>query len=406
MTLLINFLNKIIILMFSLKNPILLSFFYKIWESKSNLKRRSISIFLKLYLYKAALITISVFLTIPGLAENIGVKFPIIVFPFENLSGKKVPMIDIRTLFIQRLKEKGFKIIGDDVLEEFLSRHRIRYTGGIDEETAEELKREIDAEGVVIVSLEHFSEVNPPKIALTARLVSTGNNPVILWIDGIGLAGDDSPKLLGLGLIEDPMILVRRSIDFLSQSLERFFSKVEVKEDFKNIKKRFMPKNFYRSDFFDKKRKYKIAMLPFFNYSERRNAGEILLLQFVRNMHRFSNFEVIEPGIVRSNLLKLRIIMQDGISPLLLNPLFNNLDTDLIISGKVIDYKDYQGVYGKPKVDFFVQIFERESKKVVWSSNSFNEGDEGILFFDFGRINTAHLMASQMVLAVLEMIAK
>jgi hypothetical protein len=44
-----------------------------------------------------------------------------------------------------------------------------------------------------------------------------------------------------------------------------------------------------------------------------------------------------------------------------------------------------------------LESFEREGLQVVWSSKSRNKGDQGVFFFDRGRISTAEKMASEMV---------
>ena len=42
---------------------------------------------------------------------------------------------------------------------------------------------------------------------------------------------------------------------------------------------------------------------------------------------------------------------------------------------------------------------------MVWAALSYNRGDDGVFFFDWGRINTAYAMATQMVqLAVEDMV--
>ena len=153
----------------------------------------------------------------------------------------------------------------------------------------------------------------------------------------------------------------------------------------------------------DPNRKYRVGVTPFFNRSERKYAGEILVLHFIRQLKRFDNFEVIEPGMVRQELLNLRMIMQDGVSLADADAIFATLNADLLVSGRVMDYQDYQGVWGKPKVDFSATVIERKSREVVWSSNSYNEGDDRVFFFDRGKVNTAHAMASQMVQLIAKM---
>jgi hypothetical protein len=65
-----------------------------------------------------------------------------------------------------------------------------------------------------------------------------------------------------------------------------------------------------------------------------------------------------------------------------------------------LDYWDYRGSDGVAKVDFSVLFIERRTRQVVYSSYSQNQGDDGVLLFDWGRVNTAHAMASQMARAI------
>jgi len=330
-------------------------------------------------------------------------KFLIAALPFENLSGTNAPLKDIRELFINKLRAKGFPILEEETLEKFMARNRVRYTGGIDKPLAQAFKNDTGTGGVLITSLELYSEANPPKIALTSRLVSSGDVPVILWIDGFGLAGDDSPGILALGLIEDPKALLEKGVGRLAESLGEYFDKKSDGGRIKSVKGKFRPKVSYRSDVFDPSQKYTVAVVPFLNFSGRRSAGEILELEFIRNLKTFEQFDVIEPGMVRQQLLTMRMIIPEGISLANADALFATLNVDLILAANVIEYQDYQGVFGKPKVDFFVQLIEKKSRSVVWSSVSHNEGDDGVFFFDLGRVNTAHAMTSQMTRWIGEM---
>ena len=329
--------------------------------------------------------------------------FSLAVLPVENLSGTRAPLKDIRELFISKLRAKGFRILDEETLEKFMTRNRVRYAGGIDKPLAQAFKKETEAEGVLITSLELYSEVTPPKIALTARLVSSGDNPAILWIDGIGLAGDDSPGILALGLIEDPKALLEKGVGRLAESLREYFGKKSGRDHIKRVKGKFRPKISYRSDVFDPSQKYTVAVVPFLNMSGRRNAGEILELEFIRNLMTFEQFDVIEPGVVRQQLLALRMITPEGISLADADALFATLNVDLILAANVNEYQDYQGVFGTPKVDFFAQLIDRKSRSVVWSSVSHNRGDDGVFFFDRGSVNTAHAIASQMTRWIGEM---
>jgi TolB-like protein len=333
-------------------------------------------------------------------------KIRIAIFPVENLSGTVAPTKEIRQAFIGKLGSVGIDVVDEETLEKFMARYRIRYTGGLSTEIAKAFKQDIQANGVLITSIELYSDANPPKISLLSRLVSTGESPSILWMDGVGLAGDDSRGLLDLGLIEDPKVLLDKAVKIMFGSMDRYLSKESQEKAGYRAKRKFRPQIAYRSPSFDPNRKYTVAIAPFFNYSLRKYAGDILVLHFAKELKRFDRFDVIEMGVVRQAFLEMRIILDQGVSLVNADSILGLVNADLILAGDVIDYEDYQGVWGKPKVSFSAQLIERKSREVVWSSNSYNEGDKGVFFFDAGRVNTASVMVSQMAQWIGRMISQ
>jgi len=324
-------------------------------------------------------------------------RYPIAVLPFENLTAAITPAKEIRAGLIRWLKDLGFDVLDEDALEKVMARHRIRYVGGIDQAAAQAFKADAGVKGVLVTSLEMYIESPPPKIAIISRLVSTGDKTTILWMDGVGMAGDDSPGILAIGLIEDPKILLDRALGSLSFSLANYvwYNKEPVPR--KGREKRFEPKIAYRSPEIDAGGKYTIAVVPFFNTATRRNAGEIAVLHFVEELTKLENFNVLELGAVRQRLLNARVILEGGIALQDVDLVANSLEADFVMAGKVTDYQDYEGSGGKPKIDFSMQILERRSRRIVWSSQSHSEGDDGVFFFDRGKINTAHVMMNRMV---------
>jgi hypothetical protein len=329
-----------------------------------------------------------------------GLKFA--AFPITNLSGSAAPIDSIHQILINSLKANGLNLIDSDVVDRVIARNRIRYLGGLDKLTAGVLREEAGAEAVLITALELYSDVPPPKIALTSRLITTAKQPQIFWINGVGLAGNDSPGLLDLYLIEDPRTLMETAVPKLAASLARYFSGEPDWADAPGVRKIFRPQVAYRSPIINPDLKYTLAVIPFFNLSERKNAGELMALHFIRQLREFENFQMIEPGVIRKSLLDMRVIMSDGISLADTDLVFDRLNADLILSGRVLDYQDYRGAEGTPKVDFAAQIIERKSREVVWTVKSYGTGDEGVFFFDWGRVNTAHAMAAQMVKLAVE----
>jgi TolB-like protein len=147
---------------------------------------------------------------------------------------------------------------------------------------------------------------------------------------------------------------------------------------------------------------YRVAVIPFFNVSERKHAGEMIALQFVKAMNVYDNFFVIEPGVVRQTLLDMRIIMQDGLSLADADLIFSRLKADLVLSGNIMDYQDYKGFDGRPRVDFSAQIIAKKNREIVWVVKSYNQGDDRVFFFDWGKVHTAYAMTTQMVQLAVE----
>lgn len=320
----------------------------------------------------------------------------IAVFPVENLSAGSVPAADIRAAFVDRLASSGIDVLPDQALDEFMRRHRIRYAAGVDAATAAALGQETGVEGVVIVSVGLSSDAVPPKISLVARLVSIRDLPVVVWADDAGLSGDDAPGLLDLGLVHDYPVLLSRALRGLGDSLLAYLAGGEPPVPAK-LASKFRPKVAYRGVTLDPGTVYSVAVLPFFNVSGRRNAGEILALLFMRHLSAFGRFRVVDAGEVRQQLLQARVIMDGGISLSDAEAVAAVLDADFVLAGRVLYYQDYEGPEGRTRADFSTVLIERTSRRVVWSSHSYSDGLDGVRFFGRGRSATAHRMATQMV---------
>ena len=334
-----------------------------------------------------------------------GMQSLIAVMPVENLTGMPIPVDAVRRSLVQSMKQRGLNILGDDVLEKFLERHRIRYTGGLNRDLGKALREETGTNAVLFASLELFDETYPPKAALAARLVATQENLDILWMEGAGMAGNDAPGFLLLGLIDDPSVIWENAKGRILDSLTAFLSG-ETPRDARRAEKRFAPKSFHgmAPKIPGGKETVSVAVLPFRNESTRRNAGEILALHFTRELSNTGKLEVVESGELRQVLLRSRTIMEGGLSLPQADILHAALDVDFVLTGIVMEYQDFVGGDGNPKVEFSMRAFDMKSRQIVWASYSYNEGDDGVFFFNVGRVNTAHQMASGMVRSVVERI--
>jgi hypothetical protein len=319
----------------------------------------------------------------------------IVVFPVENLSGRPSPLKEIRQAVMQGLTRQGAVVLDDAEMQQFMARHRVRYTGGVDTVTAKAWKEEAGMESVLITSLDQYEDSEVPKIAVTCRLVTTGDTPYILWMENIDLSGDDSPGLFGVGLIDKIGQLQEKAVKQLLGSLANFYAdKTDTGKG--STAETFEPKAAHENFFFIPNRAYTVAVMPFFNRSKSSRAGEVLALRFVSQLVKNRAFVVMEPGVVRQKLLNYRMIMSDGPSKADMRSFFINLETDLLLIGRLLDYEE-----GRLKMEFDVQVYERKSESTVWSSWSYNQGNDAVVVFDWKRVNNAGALASKMARSII-----
>jgi hypothetical protein len=331
------------------------------------------------------------------------------ILPIDNLSEAAAPLAEIRGELRDALASRRVVVLAEDDLENFMRRHRMRDTSGLAREMGRALREETGAGAVLVTSLDLYVESSPPKLALTSRLVSTGDDVRILWMDSAGRAGDEDPGFLGLGSIEDPLVLrdlvLARLADSLAESLSGAGERPARGERHDRPARRFRPRSYYRSApvSAEGKSRLRVAVLPFSNDSTFPRAGEIVTLQIVRALADSHQVEIVEPGIVREALLNARLIQEEGLSTPQSKLLRALLEVDVVIFGEVSDYVEASGGR-EPEVDFLVRAVDTSRLQVMWSSTSHGRGDDDVFFFGVGSVPTAHRLASEMARALVETI--
>lgn len=320
------------------------------------------------------------------------------LLPIDNLSGSAAPLREMYSELSTELSARGLDFLDTAAVDALLARHRIRYTGGIDLPLASALRTDENVAAALVLNLELYDDSATPKLSIMARLVSTASPPEILWMESFSRTGHEAPGLFEQGIITDPAALRKNVFTSVADSLSRFLAG--------NGRRPLLPRDipprisFGRETIADGMPL--VGVLPFFNESTRKYANDIMLLHFVQRLHASGKFRAVEPGLIREKMLAMRVIMKDGVSVNQADLIANNLLTDYVLSGRVFNYQDVQGVAEAPYVDFSAQLIERQSKRVIWTSKSYNRGDEGVWFYDWHRIHTANRLAGSMVQSVVQ----
>ncbi|HEX7624004.1 MAG TPA: hypothetical protein VF400_10575 [Anaeromyxobacteraceae bacterium] len=315
----------------------------------------------------------------------------------QNASGGTAPIRPLTEALDAALAARGVPVLA---LDAALASHRIRFTGGVDRQMAKVLREELGVDAVLIPTLEQYAADAPPKVALAVRLVDTGERPAVLWANGVARSGDDSPGLLGRGLLTTASAVERAVVGEVARSVERHLG-THAEGAYCGTAGRFKPRRVFRAPVMDDVGPRSIAVLPFTNQTSRRFAGDVVLGQFVAQLARSGSFDVIDPGVIREELLGHRIVLEGGVSVDHALAMLDLLQADLVLSGYVERYEAPAG-QGPPKVEFSSYVIDRRTGELVWSSASQGSGDDGVFFFGAGRVHTASALSCRMVQGVVD----
>jgi hypothetical protein len=99
------------------------------------------------------------------------------------------------------------------------------------------------------------------------------------------------------------------------------------------------------------------------------------------------------------------MVQEAGVSLEQARLLGDTLGVDLVLAGVVHRYDEGESAMRPPTVEFSVTIIDARTKRIVWESTSHGRGNDGVWFFDAGRLDTATELACRMVRNVLDDIA-
>ena len=88
----------------------------------------------------------------PGASDRSAAPLRVIVLPIDNASASAASSRELQGIIERRLSSR-FDVVTGPALEEFLSRHRLRYTGGIDAEAARAARTELGIDGFILTTL-------------------------------------------------------------------------------------------------------------------------------------------------------------------------------------------------------------------------------------------------------------
>ena len=324
---------------------------------------------------------------------------PIALLPASDTLNAGVPVDRITGVLATALAAHGFELVPSERVEAVLRAHRERSVSGVSGPIAAALGAEAGARTILVTSVDDWDGGETPRVALTARLVGATPEAPILWVDGTAHHALEKPGAFGLGLGKSADELLAIAADELAASIERGPTS-------RKLEKRFLPRSLAATAPGEISSRRRVAVLPFFTDGPDRGLGDLLALQFVRHLAEDSSYEVVEPGVVRQALLDTRVIQEDGVSLAQVDTVRALLDIDIVVSGRITQYDPLGLSPGSPSSGFSARAIDARTRRVIWTSFSYAEGDDGLRWFDTRWVRSGVLLTSELVRGVLVQLEK
>ncbi len=163
------------------------------------------------------------------------------VMPLADLShGPNGLNLNLSRVLAKNFEGKGFSVLAEEEIFDFMVRHRIRWVGHIDSYYLSRFRDELAADFVLIGTVSQRREKMPPALGVVLQLIRTEDGRTI-WAGGSELCKTDVNKILGLSEpqhIEDiEKMVVAQIVDdvpvnpgqgFAERQFMLIFDKVEV----------------------------------------------------------------------------------------------------------------------------------------------------------------------------------
>jgi len=164
------------------------------------------------------------------------------------------------------------------------------------------------------------------------------------------------------------------------------------------------PNRFLKNDFEEYKIR-RIAVLPFYNGSTTKAAGEIVTKAFIEELYDSGKFEIEFPGNVKKFIIGERIIIRKGIGADHIKLVGERLNVDAIIIGCVKKYESEGKKNAQiPVISVDARMIYADSCSILWLGDNYRRGDDYETFFGIGRIRSLADLSRRVVKELIDTI--
>ena len=300
-----------------------------------------------------------------------------LILPVVNYSEKG----EARTQLLPRLHEYldriGTTYLTSEELRPLLRKHRIRSRGWIGLEAEKTLRRETGASYLMLGAWDVFREGANPEIGVSLRILDLESLTLVDAVS-VGASGADFTGLLGLGRITDTGELAEH---VMKQALDALFPVAKYQESHRSSRGCFQ-----------------VALIPFDNYADTPNAGDIVT-NIVLSGLLSQGYFVVEPGFVRELGLELEVINRGGVDRRSGESILDRLNTCQVITGTVDEFSTARGdpTRSVPQIALGIRVMSPQDGNIYLMQELQGAGDDQDRIFQGGRIHAIVPLANKVL---------
>ncbi|RJQ43521.1 MAG: hypothetical protein C4538_12135 [Nitrospiraceae bacterium] len=311
--------------------------------------------------------------------QSTGGKIAILVF--DNFSVDKRAGEKLIPALKAELQTRGFEVMDEDAVSEFLCKERSRLAGYVSGETARKLYEEFQVQSILTGSIISFFSGDDPHVGLVARLIDTTTG-LIVWADYAFVSGADVTSILGLGRTREVEKLVPGALDRLLESFHVSPAKRE------------------------KETTYRVAVIPFQNKSRFDGAGMVAMYMFLVELLKQAPFEPIEFGDVRKMLVELQVRSNGELDYKRMEELSKELDADTVLLGTVESYPSGSDTSTASVISMTARLLDARNNKILWYNTSRLNSEKNVIAFEWGEKEPADRVAYNVVSSMVKQMKK
>ncbi len=303
--------------------------------------------------------------------------YGLVVLPFANNALDSRVHDALETPLLGCLEAEGFTVFSSQEIRPFLRQNRIRSRGWIGREAAVLIAEETGARFALLGSWDVFRTDGNPELGFSMRILDL-KHMILVAAASVGVTGEDHVGTFEKGRISDIHILTGLALE---SALSKMLPIPEYME----------PKLSWRGCF-------KVALIPFNNYSDTPYAGVTLSNALLTQLME-EGFSVLEPGFVRELGIEREVVNRGEVDDPNALALAAKYEVCRIITGSVEHLEVAKGNprVTIPRVSLGLRVTDPRNGRVYRMREIEGRGDQTDGLFQIGRTHSLMNLSSTLL---------